>query len=119
MGAMTEPVIVQFTLDTVPGLNRHRVSVWNADGGQLSPPSAEGPAELAVRDGETIFVEASVPAEPKKNKAPSRDEGRWRLRVSADATDVLKLGKTRTKTSAIEIRVHGAEQSRAPRPSSS
>ena len=114
---MSEPVIVHFALDTVPGMNRHRVSVWNDNGTALSEPSAECPGDLAVIDGETIFVEASVPAEPKRNRPPARDEGRWELRASADASAVLNLGRKRTNGSgtAIEIHVNGAEHQRAPR----
>ena len=69
------------------------------------------------RDGETIFVEASVPAAPKRNRPPARDEGRWELRASADAQTVLNLGRKSTNGSgtAIEIRVNGAEQQRPPK----
>jgi hypothetical protein len=117
---MSEKVIVHFALDTVPGMNRHRVSVWNDNGTVLSEPSAECPADLAVPDGETIFVEASVPAAPKRNRPPARDEGRWELRANADAQAVLNLGRKSTNGSgtAIEIRVDGAEQQRPPRKSS-
>jgi hypothetical protein len=116
---MPEPVIVHFALDTVPGMNRHRVSVYNDNGTLLSGPSAESPADLSVGDGETIFVEASVPAEPKRNHPPARDEGRWQLRASADARAVLNLGRKRTNGSgtAIEIHVDGAEHQRPPRKS--
>jgi len=116
---MSDPVIVHFALDTVPGMNRHRVSVWNDNGTLLSGPSAESPADLSVGDGETIFVEASVPAEPKRNRPPGRAEGRWELRASADAQAILNLGRKRTNGSgtAIEIRVDGAEQQRSPRKS--
>lgn len=108
-------MIVRFDVTTVPGLNRHRVSVWNDQGGLLRDSSAETPAEVTVRDGETIIVEASVPAERKRNKAHARDQARWRLRASATAKSVLKLGKTPKYGlgSAIEIRVDGAEQNRS------
>ncbi len=117
---MSEPVIVQFALDTVPGMNRHRVSVWNENGTLLCEPSAECPADLSVPAGETIFVEASVPAAPKRNRPPARDEGRWELRASADAQAILNLGRKSTNGSgtAIEIRVNGAEQQRSPKKSS-
>ena len=113
---MPNSVIVKFDVTTVPGLNRHRVSVWNDQGGLLRDSSAETPAEVTVPDGETIFVVASVPAERKRNqKEHGREEGRWRLRASATAKDVLKLGKTPKYGlgSAIEIRVDGAEQNRS------
>jgi hypothetical protein len=114
---MPESVIVHFALNTVPSMSRHRVSVLNADGTLLSGPSAELPAELRVNDGATLYVEASIPAEARRNQAPARDEGRWELRANADAHALLNLGRKRKTGAAttIQIQVDGAEQHKAPR----
>jgi len=116
MEVMADRVIVSFALDAVPGLGRHRVSVWNDDGAMLCPPSAQSPADVVVHDGELIFVEASVPRAAGRNRAPTRDQRRWPLRASRDGRAVLKLGEAPTYglSSAIEIHVDGAEQNGAP-----
>jgi hypothetical protein len=110
---MTHQVVVHFALDTVPGMSRHRVSVWDADGGLLCGPSAEIPDDVAVSEGTTLFVEASVPVETARNQTPKRDVKRWRLRACAEAHAVLTLGPGRTRgmkgIPGIEIRVDGAE----------
>ena len=114
---MEEEVTVRFDLHA-PGMNRHRVSVWADDGGLLSPPSAEIPVELSIEDGATIFVEASVPAQPTRARRSGRDERRWELRAASDAHAVLNLGrkgKNGNTGTAIEIRVDGAAQRRASR----
>jgi hypothetical protein len=113
---MAGHVTVSFELHTVPGLNRHRVSVWSAEGAQLSPPSAQSPDDLVVDEGTLIFVEASVPVAAVKKRAPTRDEKRWKLRASAGSTAVLKLGNAPTYglSSALEIQIEGAEQNGAP-----
>jgi hypothetical protein len=115
--AMPHTVIVTFALDAVPGMGRHRVSVWNDDGAMLCPPSAQSPADVFVREGATFFVEASVPRAASSKAIPSRDERRWPLRARRDATAVLKLGESPTYglSTAIEIHVEGAEQSGAAR----
>jgi hypothetical protein len=114
---MAQPVNVHFALNNVPSMSRHRVTVRSADGTLLSGPSAEMPTNLSVNEGATIVVEASIPAAPKRNQPPARDEGRWELRANADSHAVLSLGRQR-KTGAnttIQIQVDGAEQQRAPR----
>jgi hypothetical protein len=116
---MTKPVNVQFALTSCPSMSRHRVTVRSGDGTLLSGPSAELPTTLSVNDGATIVVEASIPAVPKRNQPPARDEGRWELRANAEAQSLLNLGrnaKTGAKT-AIQIQVDGAEQQKVPRAS--
>ena len=95
-------------------MNRHRVTVWDDEGGLLSPPSADIPVDLSVHDGETFWVEASVPGPPTRRNRTVRDERRWELRAATDAQAVLNLGR-KGKGSHIEIRVNGAAQRRAPR----
>ncbi len=110
---MPNSVLVRFALATVPGMSRHRVSVWNTDGGLLRSSSAEMPEDLEVHEGTTFFVEASVPLEPRRNQRSRRDERRWRLRAASDAQAVLTLGGTRGRQHhgypGVEIRVDGAQ----------
>jgi hypothetical protein len=109
-------VVVRFALGSVPGMGRHRVSVWNDDGAMLCPPAAQSPADVFVNEGATFFVEASVPRAAGRNCVPSRDQRRWPLRARRNASAVLKLGETPTYgvSTAIEIHVEGAEQSGKP-----
>jgi hypothetical protein len=111
---MSDSVTVHFDLATVPGMHRHRVSVWNDDGGQLRPASAEVPADLTINDGDTFVVEASTPIEGRKKPTTDRDEARWRLRARHNSSAVLELGKSRANKGgiAVAIRVEGAEQIR-------
>lgn len=119
---MADNVIVHFELGTVPGMSRHRISVWNDDGGLLAGPSAEIPEAVTVLEGSTLFVEASVPVETPRNKTPRRDEKRWRLRACTDASAVLTLGPGRKRgmkgIPGIEILVAGAEHITRTPPSS-
>jgi hypothetical protein len=111
---MPESVTVHFDLSSVPGMHRHRVSVWNEDGGLLRPSSAEPPADLEVTDGDTFVVEASTPIENKRKPTNDRDEARWRLRARQNSSAVLELGKSRFNKGgiAVAIRIEGAEQIR-------
>lgn len=106
-----DDITVRFDIDA-PTMNRHRVSVWDDEGALLSPPSADLPDELSVHDGDTFWVEASVPGRPTRNNRAGRDERRWALQAATDAQAVLNLGR---KGSHIEIRVDGAAQRRTPR----
>src|SRR5690349_15957973 len=109
-----KPVIVTFGIQAA-GMQRHRVSVSSPEGAVLRPSCTESPDALTVNDGETFFVEASVPALPRRNQPPSREERSWELRASADAEDVLKLGRAPRygPSSAIEIHIRGARRHRA------
>jgi hypothetical protein len=110
---MPDSVNVHFDLEAGPGMRRHRVSVWNDDGGMLRGPSAEPPADLSADDGTTLYVEASTPVVVGKTHTSRRDEKRWRLRVARGAHAVLELGKVRGKpVAAISIRIDGAEHIR-------
>ena len=112
-----ERITVRFEIDA-PGTNRHRVSVWDDEGALLSPPSADLPLELAVHDGETIWVEASVPSSATGSKRANRDEKRWELRAASDAHAVLNVGrkgKNGFGGTLMEIRVDGASQARGPK----
>ena len=111
-----DPITLRFQI-VAPSMNRHRVSVWDDEGAMLSPPSADIPDDLSVVDGQTIWVEASVPGSVSSRRA-ERDERRWRLRAGADAHAVLNIGrrgKTGSKGTHIEIRVDGAAQRQAPK----
>ena len=114
---VAQRVVVTFVIDGGSGLNRHRVSVWDDAGGLLRGPSAQSPGDLEVQEGTTLFVEASVPAEARRNKARTRDEQRWELRACPSGHAVLRLGTTPEygPGSAIEIHVDGAEQQGNPR----
>jgi len=106
-------ITVRFELNA-PSMNRHRVSVWDGDGALLSPPSADVPVDLSVVDGETFWVEASVPGAATRRNRAGRDERRWELRAANDAQAVLNVGP---KGGQIEIRVDGATQLRASKKS--
>jgi hypothetical protein len=115
-GVMPGDVTVTFALDAVPGMGRHRVSVWNDDGAMLCPPSADSPADVVVSEGDTFYVEASVPCSGGRKSSPARDNLRWPLRATRDGRAVLKLGEAPRYglSSAVEIHVEGAEQAGAP-----
>ena len=97
------------------GAQRHRVGVSSSEGAVLRAPCTEIPDGLTMNDGETFFIEASVPTLPGRNQLPSREERSWELRASASAEDVLKLGRSPRygPSSAIEIHIRGARRYRS------
>jgi len=110
-------VTVHFEIDA-PMTNRHRVSVWNDEGGVLVPSSAAIPDDLLVEDGDTIWVEASVPGSATRANRANRDERRWELRASSDAHAVLEIGrkgKNGATGTRMQIRVDGAAPPRVRR----
>jgi hypothetical protein len=111
---MPKSVVVHFALQTAPGMSRHRIGVWNTDGGVLCSPSAQIPDPVEFDEGTTFILEASVPREPRPNKPRTRDERRWRLRAAPNSSTVLELGGTRGSGHrgfpGIEVRVDGATQ---------
>jgi hypothetical protein len=112
-----QQVDVHLAINTAPPTGRHRVSVWDDDGQMVNGPSCESLLDLSVPKGATFYVEASLPAEPKRNRPPGRDERRWTLRADAAAHAVLSLGgKWKSGPGAsVEIRVDGAARRPAPR----
>jgi hypothetical protein len=108
-----EHITLRFAIDP-PRMSRHRVSVWSDEGALLRSPSSEVPENLEVADGETIWVEASVPGTPTRNTRPERDERRWELRADPDARAVLNIGrkgKNGASGTHLAITVDGARQS--------
>lgn len=104
---------VRLVFDTVPSMDRHRVTILDSDGAVWWLTGGPCPETMRFASGDVLIAQASIAARPgaASTDRPSRE---WRLRVTRGGRAVLRLGTREPFRGfdGLQLHVEGAQVDR-------